>query len=152
MMREWPYTASSRDVLCCIFPPTSRFPLALEMSFGLCSREIFRASGNLLVIWDVQPNTSLLSAVYGYNTLHHRHRNRCHFTCQRRKICLDTLQVGQSSGFLSPAIFVKRSLGDFEFVTEICIFSGTWVAIMPPPAPKKASKGEEEVAFHKLIP
>ena len=38
MMREWPYTASSW------------------------------ASGYLLVVGDVQPNTSLLSAVYGYIT------------------------------------------------------------------------------------
>ena len=31
MMREWTYTASSRDVLGCTSPPTSRFPWALEM-------------------------------------------------------------------------------------------------------------------------
>ena len=106
----------------CIFPPTSRFPLASRCPSGFA---LEKSLGHLEISWDVQPNTSLLSAVYGYNTLHHRHRNRCHFTCQRRKICLDTLQVGQSSGFLSPAIFVKRSLGDFELVTVICIFSGT---------------------------
>ena len=68
MMREWPYTASSRDVLGCTSPPTSRFPSALEMSLGLRPRDISRASGNLSVVGDVQPNTSLLSAVYGYNT------------------------------------------------------------------------------------
>ena len=67
MMREWPYTASSRDVLGCTSPPTSRFPSALEMSLGLRPRDISRASGNLLVVRDVQPNTSLLLAVYGYN-------------------------------------------------------------------------------------
>ena len=67
-MREWPYTASSRDVLGCTSPPTSRFPSALEMSLGLRPRDISRASGNLLVVGDVQPNTSLLSAVYEYNT------------------------------------------------------------------------------------
>ena len=66
MMREWPYTASNRDVLGCTSPPTSRFPSALEMSLGLRPRDISRASGNLLVVGDVQPNTSLLSAVYGY--------------------------------------------------------------------------------------
>ena len=68
MMREWPYTASNRDVLGCTSPPTSRFPSALEMSLGLRPRDISRASGNLLVVGDVQPNTSLLSAVYVYNT------------------------------------------------------------------------------------
>ena len=67
-MREWPYTASNRDELGCTSPPTSRFPSALEMSLGLRPRDISRASGNLLVVGDVQPNTSLLSAVYGYNT------------------------------------------------------------------------------------
>ena len=67
MMREWPYTASSRDVLGCTSPPTSRFPSALEMSLGLRPRDISRASGNLSVVGDVQPNTSLLSAVYRYN-------------------------------------------------------------------------------------
>ena len=67
MMREWPYTASNRDVLGCTSPPTSRFPSALEMSLGLRPRDISRASGNLLVVGDVQPNTSLLSAVYVYN-------------------------------------------------------------------------------------
>ena len=67
MMREWPYTASSRDILGCTSPPTSRFPSALEMSLGLRPRDISRASGNLSVVGDVQPNTSLLSAVYGYN-------------------------------------------------------------------------------------
>ena len=43
-----------------------------EISLG--PREVPRASGNLLVVWDVQctlyivqPNTSLLSTVYGYN-------------------------------------------------------------------------------------
>ena len=68
MMREWPYTASNRDELGCTSPPTSRFPSALEMSLGLRPRDISRASGNLLVVGDVQPNTSLLSAVYVYNT------------------------------------------------------------------------------------
>ena len=63
-MREWPYTASNRDVLGCTSPLTSRFPSA----FGLRPQDISRASGNLLVVGDVQPNTSLLSAVYGYNT------------------------------------------------------------------------------------
>ena len=67
MMREWPYTASNRDVLGCTSPPTSRFPSALEMSLGLRPRDISRASGNLLVVGDVQPNTSLLSAVCVYN-------------------------------------------------------------------------------------
>ena len=66
-MREWPYTASNRDELGCTSPPTSRFPSALEMSLGLCRRDISRASGNLLVVGDVQTNTSLLSAVYVYN-------------------------------------------------------------------------------------
>ena len=70
-MREWPYTASNWDVLGCTSPPTSRFPSALEMSLGLRPRDISRASGNLLVVGDVQPNTSLLSAVYGYNDLIH---------------------------------------------------------------------------------
>ena len=69
MMREWPYTASNRDELGCTSPPTSRFPSALEMSLGLRPRDISRASGNLLVVGDVQPNTSLLSAVYGYNII-----------------------------------------------------------------------------------
>ena len=44
-----------------------RFPSALEMSLGLRPWDISRASGNLLVVGDVQPNTSLLSAVYVYN-------------------------------------------------------------------------------------
>ena len=66
-MREWPYTASSRDILGCTSPPTSRFPSALEMSPGLRPRDISRASGNFSVVGDVQTNTSLLSAVYGYN-------------------------------------------------------------------------------------
>ena len=66
-MREWSYTALSRAVLGCTSPPTSRFPSALEMSLRLRPRDISRASGNLLVVGDVQPNTSLLSAVYGYN-------------------------------------------------------------------------------------
>ena len=64
MMREWPYTASSRDILGCTSPPTSRFPSALEMSLGLRPQDISRASGNLLVVGDVQPNTSL------YNPIH----------------------------------------------------------------------------------
>ena len=67
MMREWPYTASNRDALGCTSPPTSRFSSALKMSLGLCPRDISRASGNLLVVGDVQPNTSLLSAVFVYN-------------------------------------------------------------------------------------
>ena len=69
VMREWPYTASSRDVLGCTSPPTSRFPSALEMSLGLRPRDISRASENLLVVGYVQPNISLLSPVYGYNKL-----------------------------------------------------------------------------------
>ena len=41
-------------------------PSDLEISLG--PRDVPRASGNLLVVGDVQPNTSLLSAVYEYNT------------------------------------------------------------------------------------
>ena len=63
MMREWPYTASSQDALGCTSPPTLRFPSALYMSLRLCPRYISQASRNLLVVGDVQPNTSLLSAV-----------------------------------------------------------------------------------------
>ena len=56
----------------CTSPPPLRFPSALEMSLGLRPRDISRASGNLLVVGDVQPNghTCLLSAMYGYNTIH----------------------------------------------------------------------------------
>ena len=45
-------------------------PSNLKISLGPrdVPRDISRASGNLLVVGDVQPNTSLLSAVYGYNT------------------------------------------------------------------------------------
>ena len=57
MMREWPYTSSNRDELGCSSPALD---IALRTSLG--------ASGNLLVVRDVQPNISLLSAVYGYNT------------------------------------------------------------------------------------
>ena len=67
MMREWTYTASSRDVLGCTSPRTSRFPSALEMSLGLRPRDISLALRNLLVVGDVQSNASLLSAVYTYN-------------------------------------------------------------------------------------
>ena len=77
MMREWPYTASNRDELGCTSPPTSRFPSALEMSLGLRPRDISRASGNLLVVGDVQPNTSLLSAVYVYNNHIYKVRECC---------------------------------------------------------------------------
>ena len=58
MLREWTYTASSRDAL------GNTSPSALEISLGrgFCTpREISWASG------DVFPNTSLLSAVNGYN-------------------------------------------------------------------------------------
>ena len=68
MMREWPYTASNWDELGRTSPPTSRFPSALEMSLGLRPRDISRALGNLLVVGDVQPNTSRFEAVYVYNT------------------------------------------------------------------------------------
>ena len=58
MMREWPYTASNQHGL------GSRCP----SGFAIRPRDISRASGNLLVVRDVQPNTSLLSAVYVFNT------------------------------------------------------------------------------------
>ena len=45
MMREWTNTASSWDILGCTSPPTSRFPVALEMSLGLWPREISWSSG-----------------------------------------------------------------------------------------------------------
>ena len=48
-------------------PLTSKFPSALEMSLGLRPWDISGASGNLLGVGDVQPNTSLLLAVYVYN-------------------------------------------------------------------------------------
>ena len=67
-------------------PSDLKISSALEMSLGLRPRDISRASGNLLVVGDVLPNTSLLSAVYVYNiyeqaghqprietTGHHRH-------------------------------------------------------------------------------
>ena len=41
-------------------------PSDLEISIG--PQDVPRASGNLLVVGDVQPNTSPLSAVYVYNT------------------------------------------------------------------------------------
>ena len=69
MMREWPYTASSRDILDRTSPPTSKFPLALEMSLGFRPRDISRASGNLEVGGDVQPNTSRLEAVYVHSLI-----------------------------------------------------------------------------------
>ena len=34
MMREWPYTASSRDILGCTSPPTLRFPSSLRKFLG----------------------------------------------------------------------------------------------------------------------
>ena len=34
MMREWPYTASNRDILGCTSPSTSRFPSGLGKSLG----------------------------------------------------------------------------------------------------------------------
>ena len=34
MMREWPYSASSRDILGCTSPTTKRFPEAREISRG----------------------------------------------------------------------------------------------------------------------
>ena len=40
-------------------------PSDLEISLG--PQDVPRASGNLSVVGDVQPNTSLLSAVYVYN-------------------------------------------------------------------------------------
>ena len=59
MMRGWPYTASSRDALGC----TMYIPSNLKIFLG--PRDVPRASplGHLLV---VQPNTPLLSAVYGF--------------------------------------------------------------------------------------
>ena len=53
MMREWLYTPSTRDLLGCTSPTTKRYPEAQEMSQGRSPRDI---------------NTSLLLAVYGYNT------------------------------------------------------------------------------------
>ena len=47
MTRECPYTASSRDILGCTSPITSRFPSAFEMSLELRPRDISRASGHL---------------------------------------------------------------------------------------------------------
>ena len=69
MMKEWPYTASSRDVLGCTSPPTKRFPEAREMSRGRSPRDISRAEGNLEVGGDVQPNTSRFEAVYGHSLI-----------------------------------------------------------------------------------
>ena len=64
-MREWPYTASSRDVLWCLSPTTKRFPEALEMSQGQSPR----AEGNLEVEGDVQPNSSRFEAVYSHSLI-----------------------------------------------------------------------------------
>ena len=68
MLREWTYTASSRDALGNTSPSALDFPRASPSGnlSGLGVQnprpwEISRASG------DVFPNTSLLSAVYGYN-------------------------------------------------------------------------------------
>ena len=44
----------------------------LQMSLGLRSWDISQASGYLLVVRNIQPNTSLLSAVYRYSN-HHEH-------------------------------------------------------------------------------
>ena len=73
--RLYMYTAERRDVLGCTSPTTKRFPEAREMSRGRSPRDISRTEGNLEVVGDVQPNTSLLSAVYAYiieaPNLHH---------------------------------------------------------------------------------
>ena len=79
-MREWPYTASTwdllytytaerRDVLGCTSPTTKKFPEAREMSRGRSPRDISRAEGNLEVGGDVQPNTSRFEAVYGHSLI-----------------------------------------------------------------------------------
>ena len=39
-MREWPYTASSRDVLGRTSPPTLRFPSALGLGKSLGRRDV----------------------------------------------------------------------------------------------------------------
>ena len=81
MLREWTYTASSRDALGNTSPRPSRFPSGGDFA-PLGPRDCPRASpsGNLSglgvqnprpweISWasgDVFPNTSLLSAVYGY--------------------------------------------------------------------------------------
>ena len=57
MMREWPYTTSSQDVLGWKSPKTLMFPSALEISLRLRPWDISRASENLLVLGDVQPNS-----------------------------------------------------------------------------------------------
>ena len=68
-MREWPYTPSNHDVLGCTSPPTSRFPLALEMTLGLRPQDILRAEGNLEVGGDIQPNSSRFEAVHGHSLI-----------------------------------------------------------------------------------
>ena len=87
IIREWPYTASNQDALGCTPPPTSRFPSALEMSLG---------TRDLSVVRDAQPNTSLLSAVYGYNTLPAPSRECTGKYCPRDSISWYT-PIGTSS-------------------------------------------------------
>ena len=79
-MREWPYTASTRDllytytaerrdVLGCTSPTTKRFPEAREMSRGRSPRDIWRDEGNHKVRGDVQPNSSRFEAVYSHSLI-----------------------------------------------------------------------------------
>ena len=68
MMREWPHTAPSRDVLGCtmynvIHPNTMYIPSDLEIS--LSPWDVPKPEGE----WAVKPNTSHLSAVYKTNTI-----------------------------------------------------------------------------------
>ena len=59
-MREWPYTASSRDALY------------IPVSFSIpwyCIRTLPRRGMYWGVHWDVQPNTSRFEAVYGHSLI-----------------------------------------------------------------------------------
>ena len=63
----YPYPASSRGVLSCTSPSTSRFRLAREMSEGK-AQGTFRRLMEILrseEMYIVQPNTSQLEAVFG---------------------------------------------------------------------------------------
>ena len=60
MMIECPYSTKTREIL-------ANPKKYLEMSLGFHGRDISRVSGNLSVVGDGFPNTSLVSMEHGYS-------------------------------------------------------------------------------------
>ena len=100
MIRKWPYTAPNRDVL---------YPFTAE-----------RASGNLLVVQDMQPNKSLRSAVYRYSIVQNFVPSQ--LSCKNRLYLPRTLISKRSTADYCPIIVTATAPIICQgFVTDLSI-------------------------------